>query len=122
MADEITYSGFLSFSKGGKSDEFGFGGLLADMSGGNFIHASQTLPNDSAAAINLGGVTTPGYALIKNLSTLYSIAIRMGSGGANVITIPPGEVAGPFKFASTNPYAVASNAAGAQFEYLIVEA
>jgi hypothetical protein len=71
--------------------------------------------------LNLGDIGTPGYVMIENLDATNKVRLRPASGAANMIEIPPGTVAGPFKFAAATPYAIAETAA-VKIRYLLIEA
>lgn len=119
MANELTLSMSLFFSKGATSISLGVSGLSLNVSGAKIVQCVQNI-GASAEAVSIGDITTPGYMIAVNRDATNSISIRMGSGGADVVKLQPGEWA-MFRLASTTPYAIAS-ASTANLEYLIIEA
>ncbi len=84
---------------------------------GSTLHVRGVLATTtSAAAIDLGSVTSCGLAVFRNRGAT-NIHIRAGSGGTNVITIPAGK--GYACYLATNtPYAVAASSTS-NLEYCI---
>ncbi len=54
------------------------------------------------------------------MGTDHTIAIREGSGGADVVFLEPGEWA-LFRMSGSVPYAICDNVAGSDLEYFIVD-
>lgn len=124
MANEITLSGSLAVAKGNlASESLSFSGLKATLTGKEIIKASQTIPTTAGGtAINLAGLGSVGWALIKNLDATNYVEILNAVSGTVMIRIPPGLAAGPFLFAPnvTAPAALA-HTASVDIEYEIAE-
>ncbi len=118
MANEITISASLSFSKGGKTASAGRSGLQDDMTGSNYFQGTQTI-GTSEEALNKGDIGTPGYIWVRNLDATNFVEIRAGSSAADVVKLMPGKMA-LFYLASSTPYAIADSGA-CEIEYLILE-
>lgn len=119
MANEITVSVSLSFSKGGKSASFKKGGVQLDMTGTDYYHGTQRV-GTTAEALNLGEVATPGMIAIINHDTTNFVEVRHGAVGDDVVKLRPG-VPEVFDLASSTPYAIADTAE-CEVEYLLIEA
>lgn len=114
-------SAFLRFTPttGGPVESPGTMSLSRSVSGVTFINRKQTIAN-SATALDLGNVSTPGLCWMRNNSTQYYVEIRSGAGGADLLKLKPGDVQA-FRFTSDAvPYGICENAAGAEIEYLLL--
>ena len=114
-------SAFLRFTPtaGGPVESPGTMSLSRSVSGDAFIYRKQTI-DDSADALDLGSVSTPGLCWMRNNSTQYYVELRSGAGGADLLKLKPGDVQA-FRFTSDAvPYAICENATGAEIEYLIL--
>lgn len=110
----------MVFAKGNTTARMGRGGVLASVTGTRVADLVQEI-GIVEEALELGDITSPGYVMIENLDATNKVSLRPASGAANMIEIPAGTVAGPFKFASAAPYAIATTAA-VKIRYLLVEA
>lgn len=121
MASEITLSVAASFAKSGESfntDDLDLLGQTLDVSGSYYIRRT-VLTSTSAAALDIGSITTCGLFIGINRGSV-AVHIRAGSGGTNVITFPAGK--GYACYLATNtPYAVSASST-AKFEYILLEA
>lgn len=124
MANEITVtanlaantgSGVLGFSESETSSNVNF---TLTASTGVYVKGSMAT-STSPAAIPMGAIVTAKWGYFKNPDTTNSVTIRNGSGGAEVVSLPPGGVAVlPLK-SSIAPYVTAS-ASTPQVEYFIL--
>ena len=118
MAQELTITTLLQFAKGNVlAISRSANSVKFDVAGSRYVQAVQAM-GTSAAAIELNGISTPGYMFAKNLDATNTISIRNGAVGADVIDLKPGEVA-LFRLHAA-PYGIAG-AGTPQLEYLIVE-
>jgi len=120
MADEITVSALLEFSKGGLEVKLNSGVLRLDVSGTKFIHNVQNVGFAAAEALDLGDMTSPGMCLMINRDTTNYVSVRAGAAGANTVQILAGEAA-LFRHASATPFVQADTAA-VNIEYVLIEA
>lgn len=109
MANELTLSGSLSFSKGGVTASASKTGLLVTVSGTEYTELIQEI-GTSEEALTIGDIGTLGYVYIENLDATNFVEIRPGSGTADLIKIKAGEFA-IFRAALNGPYAIADTAA-----------
>lgn len=119
VANEITATGSLSFNKSGRSADLSRVGIQFDMTGLDFVQLTQNI-GLTEEAILLGDVTTNGWCILINRSASYEIRIRPATGVADMISIPPGGFAGPFKLKATAPFAIAITGV-AVLEILLIE-
>lgn len=123
MSNELKISAALQFLKGDVSVDsagMGFGAIRITVSGTDMVQVTQAIAT-SATALDLGGITTPGFMLYKNITTSLShttMKMRMGSTGADFAEVRAGEI-GLVRLASTNPYAISSGATGQLFMIII---
>jgi hypothetical protein len=121
MANELSITASMTFAKGPTTARMGRGGVLASVTGTKVADLIQEI-GTAAEALMLGDISTPGYVLIENLDATNFVSIRAGSGGTNLIDIPPNTTAGPFKLSSaSSPHAIADTAP-VKIRYLLVEA
>lgn len=87
----------------------------------NYVHDVITV-GTTERAIPLGDVAAPGWSLFKNVGSVGSVSLRVGTAGAVFAIMGPGEHAGPFRLGGNaqTPYAIAS-AAGARLQYMICD-
>jgi len=120
MANELTLAASASFSKSGITVSFAKSGIQVTISGSKYTHLVQAVGN-SAEALVLGDITTPGYCLMYNQDSSNYVEVRDQAGGADVVKVSPGKI-GLFELATTTPFVIASAASGASIEYLLIEA
>lgn len=122
MADEITYSIALRYLKGVRKADtksLDITGLTIDVTGTDFHVMTQTIAT-TATALDLGGITTPGVFVVKNLGSYYVDFHRATfTAGNGTVRLNAGE-AQIFRFASTTPYAIAQTAA-TEIAFLLIE-
>jgi hypothetical protein len=122
MANELTFSTSLQFSKGNiAAQNLQIQNVRGD-AGEDFVRESQTITTAAGGtAINLGPVTAPGAFAIKNNDATNYVEILPAVSGTPMLKILPGEVAqGRFTSTVTAP-AVKANTASVDIEYLIVQ-
>ncbi len=121
MASELTLSASYEYAKDGAEFERAISGLIANVSGDNFIHHKQ-LVGITEEALIIGEVSLLGWAIFRNLDSTNYVEIRSATGAGNdIIKILAGEFA-VFRFGSdvTAPFAIA-NTAAVLLEYFIAE-
>lgn len=118
MANELTVSCSLTFTKSGNGDSKAYSGISIDVSGSKTTKIRQTI-GTSEEALDIGDIGTCGFIIGKNLDATNYIEIRPGSGETDLVKVGPGE---PFMFrlAMSGPYAIADTAS-CDIEFLIVE-
>jgi hypothetical protein len=117
MANELTVSCSLRFSKSGREVSKAYGGITVDVSGNAWVYAIQSI-GITEEALGMGDLGTAGYMIAKNLDATNFVSLRPGTGTANAVKMKAGEPA-MFRI-STNPWAI-SDTAATDLEYLIVE-
>lgn len=117
MANELTLTAALSFSKGKVSVAMNLSGLQVTVSGSDYLHETMTVPT-SITALGLGSVATPGFIIIRNNDATNYVDVYDSAAGNACVRIKPGEIA-MFRFAVTTPAAKA-NTASVQIEYLLI--
>lgn len=121
MANETTLVGSLSNVRSGISISESLSLSITQSGTANFVN-TQSL-STTTAAITMGGVTSPGYVMLKNLDTTNTISIGLatpvttGPGNA-MFTLLPGEAC-IFPTRQTTIYAIAS-AATPQLGVLVI--
>lgn len=90
MADELTVSVAINFSKAGITGGLAQNGKKVTVAGSKRLGNVQTV-TASAAALNLGGLTVGGYLLAVNRSTAAIISFRVGAAGVDFARLKPGE-------------------------------
>jgi hypothetical protein len=125
MANELTFSASLQFSKGNiAAQSLQIQNVRGDVAGKDFMRASQTMTTATGGvAINLGAVTAPGAFAIKNNDPTGGnyVEVLPAVSGTPMLKILPGETAqGRFTSTVTAP-AVKANTASVDIEYLIVQ-
>ena len=121
MANELTLTGAIAYedSLGSKIDLPTDDDLKASVGTKKFVR-EQIVATTSEAALNLGPVSTLGWAKFVNRDETNYVEIRMASGGSNDhVRVSPGKFA-LFEFGSdvTAPYIIA-NTASCVVDYLI---
>ena len=110
MANEITYTGSITASKGGVSLSSGPLSQALTMTGSNMVLETQTI-GTTAELISKGDIGTVGCLLVKNLDATNYIDIALDSGMTNKFAkLMPGD----FLLIPTGgvlPYAKANTAA-----------
>jgi hypothetical protein len=119
VANELTISSSLNFVKSGRSVGLQRNGIQADVTGLDYVKQTQNI-GVTEEALDLGDISTNGWVMFVNRSASYEIRIRAASGAADLISMLPGEHAGPFRLKAAAPYAIAITGA-AQLEMLLIE-
>lgn len=111
MANELTISASLNYSKSGVVDGMAKGGLQRTVTGTRYVKNVQLI-GTSEEAINIAELGSLGYAMFENLDATNYIEIRVATSGAKAIKLLPGDVA-CFRFGSGAqvPYAISDTAA-----------
>ncbi len=109
MAGELNVSVSISASKAPTlvNDTVAYG-VPQDMAG---VYKEETVQpfTVTPSAFRLGSITNVGYVVIKNTGASNNLLVSNGSGGAPVVSIPPGGVA-LFPSASNTLFGAASTA------------
>ena len=92
MANEITLSASLAFSKGGIGSTLSDTALEFDVSGTDYVQGTQGV-GTTDEALDLGHITTPGYCYMKNTDSTNFITVRDADDQGDCIKIKAGEVA-----------------------------
>jgi hypothetical protein len=120
MANELTVINQISYSKNGKTLTITPVNIYITCTGNGVSAGVSSFGFAAAAAIPLGGVTSPGFAKFKNLDATNSIRIGWDdSGFVYFTTIPAGKEITVFLKAA--PWALALTAA-VLLEYTIFDA
>jgi hypothetical protein len=119
LANELTITASLSFSKGEFSALLNKTGIQLDVAGEDYVEMSQ-LVLVTEAALDLGAITTPGYILMYNPDTTNFVEIRPATGVADCVKIPAGGIA-LFMNAAVAPFII-SDTASVRVYYLLIEA
>jgi hypothetical protein len=122
MANELTVSVSLSFSKGRVTASISKAGLQVNVSGTNYTRLIQNV-GTSQEQLLFGDVSTPGYCVLINRDPTNYIEVRPATGVADLIQLDPNDGVALFKFAAdcTAPFVIA-NTAGCELEILLIEA
>lgn len=120
MANELTISGSMSFSKSGVTCSHSYTGTTVTVSGTKYTQLVQTI-GTSEEALDLGDVGTAGYCIIENLDATNYVSLRRATGDGNFMKIQAGKKAGPFQFEATAPFAIA-NTGSVAIKITIIEA
>jgi len=118
MANEITISGALSFSKAGLSAAKSFN-FNVTMSGSNYEEGSFSVPT-STTAIPLGSVATNGWLLLINKDATNYVEYYTATAGTAAVKLLAGEAA-LFRVDGAAP-AMKANTAQVEVDYLLIEA
>jgi hypothetical protein len=118
MANEITMSGSLDFSKNDVVDSLSFSGLQIDVTGVKIARQVQEVAI-TEEALNLGDIGTPGYILVRNMDDTNYMEFMAGTGETETVKLKAGEWA-LFRFTSADPFVIADTAV-VNIEYLLIE-
>lgn len=123
MADELSLSFSLQFSKGGRyvdTANLSTLGQEIDVSGTDYIHKTQTI-GTTAEALDIGDITTCGWIVVRNLDATNYIEISRATftTGQGTVKVKAGEKA-VFRLGSNTPYALA-NSSSVEIQYLLIE-
>jgi hypothetical protein len=110
MADEITISASMKFTKGNYSVNVSKGGLQIDVTGTAYQDKIQTI-GTSEEAIDLGDVGAGGWCFLENMDTTNYIEIRPATGAADLIKLLAGEIAMFRLTGDAVPFAIADTGA-----------
>jgi hypothetical protein len=121
MANEITYSGELTIINGTFTPPpYPISGS-ADQAAAGVCYDVQNV-GTSEETLDLGNVTTAGWAFFKNLDDTNFVHIGPDASGIqNFIKLKAGEACGPIPLATTTIKAKADTAA-VELEYIVYEA
>ena len=119
MANEITISVSLAFSKGGVGSSLSESALQFDVSGTDYFQGTQQVPITTSAALNKGTITACGYCLMKNTDSTNFVQVEGTDGDTATLKLKAGEVA-LFRFNSNTPHVVADTAI-CMIDYLLIE-
>src|SRR3990167_865110 len=123
MADEITLTWKVTFSKGGTEFTFPDAAkreIKISVTGSRFLHGRQSI-GTSVEALQLGEVVTGGMLFGVNRDATNYIEIRSGGAGADLVRAKAGE---PFFFrvsADTAAPNLIANTAACEVEYVLIE-
>jgi|SRR2546428_930067 len=117
MANEITLSGSLSYSKN-KAKASLSGTQTADVTGDHYMQGVQDV-GTVEESISKGDIGTIGFCAFRNADSTNFVQVGAASGSYS-LKLKPGEFAGPIRWNGTAVYAKADTAA-VELEYLLVE-
>jgi len=81
MANTATITASLSYTDGSGSEELAQTDLAATLTNAGFTRARQSITT-SESAINLAGLSGPGYALIINRDATNYVELKVATAGA----------------------------------------
>lgn len=121
MANEITVSLRLNFTKDGTDETMSVVDLKFNVTGKRFIHNRQSIAA-TEEALDIGDISTGGWFFGINHDPANFVSIRSGTGTVNVVRCNAGEPC-CFRLSddSSAPFAIADGAA-VDFEYLLIAA
>ncbi|KKM85346.1 hypothetical protein LCGC14_1289990 [marine sediment metagenome] len=121
MADEITVTTSLSFTKDSITESMSDTATTFDMATAKYVKAVQEI-GLTEEAIVMGDVTTPGWAYFKNLDATNFLTIREATAKDDLVKLKAGEhvVLRLDSTDATAPFAIADTGA-CKLEYLILE-
>jgi len=122
MANEITFQQQMVLNNGSLKDQHSSGSIAVDQTTAALMRNVQTVPTTAGGtALDIGSLTTPGFASFINLdATNYiEIGINVAATFHPTAKLKPGEQA-MFRLATTAPYAIADTASVKLF-YVIYE-
>ncbi len=121
MANEITASGSLAYSKNGVADSLARIGLAITMSGDDALHQSQLVGFAAEETLTLNSdASTNGWLLLINRDTTNFVKVRAATGAADLVKIKAGEFALFRLNTGITPYVIADTAA-VRLEVLHIE-
>lgn len=123
MANEITVSASLAVAKGSvASESLTVSALKATLAGVNFIKETQTIPTTAGGtAINLGGLASVGWMLIKNNDATNYVDIMSAVSGTAFARLLPGEICLLRLTPALTAPAALAHTASTQIEYEFAE-
>jgi hypothetical protein len=121
MANEVAYQFQITLNNGGLKDQYSSSSVTADQSTAALVRNVQTISSVSHAALDLGSLTTPGFAVFQNLDATNYIEIGIDVSGTfyPFMKLNPGDQ-GMVKLGTTAPYALADTASISLF-YIIYD-
>ncbi|MEN6360046.1 MAG: hypothetical protein ABFD59_08320 [Smithella sp.] len=85
--DELTLSQGWTYSKSGRTRVLSTTGVKYGIAGAGVVENVQVVSTNTVGdALTLGGVTTPGFAWFKNLSTNHYIEIGLQDSSTNFVS------------------------------------
>ena len=119
MANEITITTALEFSKGGIGSSLADAGLTFDVTGTDYVQGSQSISSADQVALGQGAIGTPGYCYMKNTDSTNFVEVFGVEDEGATLKLKAGEVA-LFRFSATAPFLQADTAA-VIVDYLLIE-
>lgn len=123
MANEISASMGLSFTKGGASESVTVVTTKFTMTGNNYVHETMLVPiTAGGTSLQKGSIGTIGWSYFKNLDgSGNSVQILVTQSGSNMVQLYPGEFC-MFRFTSgaSSPAAIALTSA-VYIDYFLIE-
>ena len=119
MANEITITTSLAFTKGGVGSTLADAGLTFDVSGTDYVQGTQQVGFAAEEVLDLGDITTPGYCYMKNTDATNFVVVRGVAADTITVKLKAGEVA-LFRHGGTVP-TVQADTAAVQINYLLIE-
>lgn len=123
MANELEITGILRYRKDGVKAELALNSRV-NVANDKITEVVQNIPSTGTGQLlEIGSISTLGYAIIQNLDETNSVNIRAVDDNAatDLIKIPAGKFAGPFQFNINDPRAIASGTGGAKIRMLLIE-
>lgn len=117
MANELTLTGSLSFSKG-KAKASLSGSATADVTGTHYVQNVQEVGTEEEQLVK-GDIGTIGWAIFRNTDATNFVQLGATT-GVYTVKVEKGETVGPMRWNGSAIYALADTA-GVALEYLIVE-
>ena len=119
MANELKITTALRFVKGTINFDIAESDQYVDVSGDHSIYRTQEI-GTSAETLDIGEITTVGWAFFRNLDNTNYVDIGYDdSGFKNLIRLKAGKYC-IFRLAQNTPYAKA-NTANIDLEYILIE-
>ncbi len=87
MADEITVTVSLSFTKGGKTSSMSSTAQTYDMAGVDYAQGTQSIATAETQITLPADIGTAGWCFFKNTDTTDFVEIRPGTGTANCVKL-----------------------------------
>lgn len=122
MANEIKINVTASVAKGNVATKSLSASISATLTGSNYEVRSQSIPTTAGGtAIDLTGLTTPRWLMIKNNDAANNLDFLSAVSGTVVATMLPGEcIVVPLNSTISAP-ALLAHTAAIQAEYLAIE-
>lgn len=119
MSNEITYQFQILLNNGRLKDQYSSSSIAASQSTAALVRNVETISNAAHSALDLAGVSTPGFMVVQNLDPTNYIEVGIDVGGTfyAFLKLKPGEQ-GMVRLGTTAPYALA-NTAPAKLFYVI---